>query len=555
MKKILTAAAVAVISSMLHSVCPAFAQDSRNIYDNQLIDAVSLYNEGRLREAETLLGSILAASPENDAAWYYRGMTRIKLENASGAETDLKKAVSLDKGNFWYRYMLAGLYGMTGRTELTIDMYKELMKDFPKKTDLYYSLAQIYIGQNDLAEALKTIEKIETQFGSNDGTVMTKFNILRRQDKGEEAFRVLDEYSREYSSPQVLAVLGDYAMGMYDDSTALARYDAALDIDRDYAPAILGKAEAYRMTRKYGEYFETLDALSANPQVPAAAKADYLQAVFRQADRQFINTFKPQFDTTVSIAGRVHPNDTSILETAGLYYFSTGRKEKAADAFRTMKELSPDNPVAAAEYIRILLFNGEWENAVTESEEAFRKFDSEPGFLDFANTAEYQLKNYDRIIDNCSRMLLASPGDSAVFVSSWSTIGDMKHKLGDDKSAFMAYDTLLKQYPDYSPALNNYAWFLAENGKKLKKALAMSRKTVDAEPDNVTYLDTYGWILYLLGRPAEAKPFFKHAMMYGGKESATILRHYSIVLEVLGEDDLAAVYRKQAEARKGEEEE
>lgn len=554
MKKILTAAAVAVISLILQATCPAFAQNGRNISDNQLVDAVSLYNEGHLQEAEALLSSICAASPENDAAWYYRGLTRIKLQNAAGAESDLKKAVSLDKGNFWYRYMLAGLYGMTGRTELTIDMYKELMKDFPKKTDLYYSLAQIYIGQNDLTEALKTIENIETQFGSNDGTVMTRFNILRRQDKGEEAFRVLDEYSKEYSSPQVLTVLGDYAMGMYDDSTALARYDAALDIDRDYAPAILGKAETYRMTRKYNDYFATLDVLTANSQVPAAAKADYLQAVFRQADRQFINTFKPQFDTTVSIAERVHPNDTSILETAGLYYFSTGRREKAADAFRTMKELSPENPVAAAEYIRILLFNGEWENAVTESEEAFRKFDNEPGFLDFANTAEYQLRNYDKIIDNCSRMLLASPGDSAVFVSSWSTIGDMKHKLGDDKSAFKAYDTLLKRYPDYSPALNNYAWFLAESGKKLNKALAMSKKTIDAEPDNVTYLDTYGWILYLLGRPADAKPYFKHAMMYGGKESATILRHYATVLEALGENDLAAVYRKQAEA-KGEEEE
>ena len=554
MKKILTAAAVAVISLILQATCPAFAQNGRNISDNQLVDAVSLYNEGHLQEAETLLSSICAASPENDAAWYYRGLTRIKLQNAAGAESDLKKAVSLDKGNFWYRYMLAGLYGMTGRTELTIDMYKELMKDFPKKTDLYYSLAQIYIGQNDLTEALKTIENIETQFGSNDGTVMTRFNILRRQDKGEEAFRVLDEYSKEYSSPQVLTVLGDYAMGMYDDSTALARYDAALDIDRDYAPAILGKAETYRMTRKYNDYFATLDVLTANPQVSAAAKADYLQAVFRQADRQFINTFKPQFDTTVSIAERVHPNDTSILETAGLYYFSTGRREKAADAFRTMKELSPENPVAAAEYIRILLFNGEWENVVTESEEAFRKFDNEPGFLDFANTAEYQLRNYDKIIDNCSRMLLASPGDSAVFVSSWSTIGDMKHKLGDDKSAFKAYDTLLKRYPDYSPALNNYAWFLAESGKKLNKALAMSKKTIDAEPDNVTYLDTYGWILYLLGRPADAKPYFKHAMMYGGKESATILRHYATVLEALGENDLAAVYRKQAEA-KGEEEE
>ena len=555
MKKIFTAAAVTVISSILFAACPAFAQNGRNISDNQLVDAVSLYNEGQLQEAEALLSGICAASPENDAAWYYRGLTRIKLKNAEGAEADLKKAVSLDKSNFWYRYMLAGLYGMTGRTELTIDMYKELMKDFPKKTDLYYSLAQIYIGQNDLTEALNTIEKIETQFGSNDGTVMTKFNILRRQDKGEEAFRVLDEYSKEYSSPQVLSVLGDYAMGMYDDSTALARYDAALDIDRDYAPAILGKAETYRMTRKYSDYFSSLDVLAANPQVPAGAKADYLQAVFRQADRQFINTFRPRFDTTVSIASRVHPNDTSILETAGLYYFSTGRREKAAEAFRTMKVLNPDSPVPAAEYIRILLFCGEWEKAVEESEAAFKKFDYEPGFLDFANTAEYQLKNYDKIIENCTKMLVASPGDSAVFVSSWSTIGDMKHKLGDDKNAFKAYDILLKRYPDYAPALNNYAWFLAEDGKKLKKALAMSKKTVDAEPDNVTYLDTYGWILYLLGRPADAKPLFKHAMMYGGKESATILRHYAVVLEALGETDLAAVYRKQAEAKAVEEEE
>ena len=101
MKKILTAAAVAVISLILQATCPAFAQNGRNISDNQLVDAVSLYNEGHLQEAETLLSSICAASPENDAAWYYRGLTRIKLQNAAGAESDLKKAVSLDKGNFW----------------------------------------------------------------------------------------------------------------------------------------------------------------------------------------------------------------------------------------------------------------------------------------------------------------------------------------------------------------------------------------------------------------------------------------------------------------------
>ena len=70
----------------------------------------------------------------------------------------------------------------------------------------------------------------------------------------------------------------------------------------------------------------------------------------------------------------------------------------------------------------------------------------------------------------------------------------------------------------------------------------MSRKTVEAEPDNATYLDTYGWILYLQGKPQEAKPHFKHAMLYGGKDSAVIMDHYAEVLYALKEYDLAFVY-------------
>ena len=74
----------------------------------------------------------------------------------------------------------------------------------------------------------------------------------------------------------------------------------------------------------------------------------------------------------------------------------------------------------------------------------------------------------------------------------------------------------------------------------------MSKKTVEQEPDNATYLDTFAWILHLMGKDLEAKPFFKHAMLYGGKESAVILRHYATVLEALGEADTAKVYRNQA---------
>ena len=80
----------------------------------------------------------------------------------------------------------------------------------------------------------------------------------------------------------------------------------------------------------------------------------------------------------------------------------------------------------------------------------------------------------------------------------------------------------------------------------------MSKKTIDQEPDNATYLDTYGWLLHLLGKDQDAKAVFKHALIYGAKDSATSLEHYAEVLESLGENDLAKVYRTQAANKKAE---
>ena len=109
---------------------------------------------------------------------------------------------------------------------------------------------------------------------------------------------------------------------------------------------------------------------------------------------------------------------------------------------------------------------------------------------------------------------------------------------------YAPYDNALKINPGYVYVLNNYAYFLSMEGKKskLKKAYKMSQKTIEAEPDNATYLDTFGWILFLQGKPEEAKKHFKRAMLYGGKDSVVIMDHYAEVLYALGEYDRAFVY-------------
>ena len=169
--------------------------------------------------------------------------------------------------------------------------------------------------------------------------------------------------------------------------------------------------------------------------------------------------------------------------------------------------------------------------------------------MDYLNSANYYLKDYDAVIRNCRYLIARQPRNTELVKGCWSQIGDMHHLLGDSKSAFKAYDKALKIDADYAPVLNNYAYYLSEDGKQLKKALSMSKKTVEAEPDNATYLDTYAWILHLLGKDKDAKPYFKHAMLYGGKDSAVIMDHYAEVLYALGEYDLAQVYWGQAKAK------
>ena len=162
---------------------------------------------------------------------------------------------------------------------------------------------------------------------------------------------------------------------------------------------------------------------------------------------------------------------------------------------------------------------------------------------------DYNLEDYDKVLQTCEQILEVAPSDSSATLRSWSTMGDIYHRQGNQKKAFKAYERALKVNPDYVYVLNNYAYYLSLEKRKLRKALAMSRKAIEAEPDNATYLDTYGWILHLMGKPADAKPHFKHAMLYGGKDSPVILDHYAEVLFALKEYDMAFVYWNMAKLK------
>ena len=520
---------------------PAAAQDQRS-YENLVITGVDLYSKGDYSAAKAVLKNVVGNDPSNDAALYYMAMIAAYENDTELAETYFQAAAALDSGNFWYRYRLAKLYSLTGRQELAVDMYEKMLKDFPKEKDVYFELVEMYASQQEYQKALETIAEIEEGIGVTETLAMYRFNILRIMYRHEEAYESLKKYNSRYSSPYVLSTLADYEMSMYNDSTALAYYDEALSLASDYAPALLGKAETYRVTRRYDEYFDVLYEYIDGQGAPMEAKAEYLMAVLQRTDPKFIRSFRPQLDVAVFKAVEAHPKDSVALQTAAIYFYSTERHDQAKVFFKENTETYPDSFGAAADYGEFLMYSDQWEELSQAGRKAYERFPKETTFLEMASVGDYNLGEYGKGLEICEKVLEVAPADSSKTLRAWSTMGDVYYKLGDSKKAFKAYGKALKVNPDYVYVLNNYAYYLSVEGRKLKKACDMSYKTVIAEPDNATYLDTYAWILHLQGKDDAAKLFFKKAMLYGGKESAVILDHYAEVLYALKEYDVAFIY-------------
>ena len=538
MKKILLGVLLAVLS------LTARAQQN----DSQLVDAVALIGQGEYGRAAAVLEILSQAAPQNDAYWYYLGLAEAGRGKLDAAVNHFSRAVQLDPHNYWYKDRLAGVYLAKGEEDMVIQLYESILAEFPDKVEVSYDLLGLYLKQGQMDKALSALQEIENRIGPTEQVIRTRYDIFRQQGRDEEAIALLEDYNEEFTSPVILSMMGDFYLAEYKDSLALSCYQEALRTESDYVPALLGETEVFRTTRRYPEYFSSLDRFIGNGNVPVRAKSLYVENLLRSIDPKLISLHRDEYDKVVTGLALQHPADTAILTTAGAYFYSTARPEKALPYFRSAAVQYPESLSQTVTYIQFLSLNEQWEEMRDRSVEAFNRF-RELGFIDYANMANIQLKDYDAVIGNSRYVISVSPDDKDIQKSAWATIGDVYHMKGDTKSAYKAYDKALRLDPDYVPVLNNYAYYLSLEGRKLKKAYTMSKKTVEAEPDNATYLDTFAWILHLQGKDIEAKPLFKHAMLYGGKESPVILDHYAEVLFSLKEYDLARVYWNQAVAK------
>src|SRR5690606_30216079 len=79
---------------------------------------------------------------------------------------------------------------------------------------------------------------------------------------------------------------------------------------------------------------------------------------------------------------------------------------------------------------------------------------------------------------------------------AWGHLAFIYNQQGKVAASDNAYERALEHDPYNPTLLNNFAYSLADRGKRLEKALGMVERALETEPENESYLDTRGWIYF-----------------------------------------------------------
>lgn len=526
-----------------------FAQNRIEQEKNKLlIEGLKYYNHQKLDSAKANFTKLLTVDPACDAAYYYLANIALLGNDIVSGEMLLKKGIELDSTNYWYHNTLGQIYLKTNKIDNAISVYENLVTLFPKKTESYYSLVNLYLNKQDVAKSNEILDKIEKISGKSEATAMTRFNLFRMEQNWDGALKYLINFDNEQQSAKIETIIADMYSDRFRDTLAISYYNKALAAEPQYAPAMYGRAEVYRMKGDYTQFFKDILPFFANKQIDPQMKGEYLKQLFQTPN--FIQRFRPQVDTIVINLESAHPTDSTTLFLVAAYYSQGGDQKKCLEILKRNYDLYPQNPDAMFQYVSYIYHIKEWDFLKQEATKALESYPGNTDLLQLIGISQFQTKNIEEAIKTYKQLeaIALATKDTTTILSTYSLLGDLYAEIKNKPQAYANYKKALKIDPDNNPVLNNYAYYLSLEGKKMKQAYEMSMKTINTEPDNPTYLDTFGWILFLMDKPIEAKSQFKHAMLYGGKESAAILDHYAEVLYRLKEYDLAFIYWEQAKA-------
>ena len=492
----------------------------------------SKYSEN-YEEAINCFEKALEYFPEDHASMYELS----SLYNARGLSEKgfemIKKAVELDTVNKWYKIRLADFYKQNNDYNSFIEIYDRLLEDDPNNIEYLevYIDALLHIG--DLEKVLEKFDVFEENVGVNEYLSLHKIEIYGLLDRSEEMIAEMEKLSNAFPyETRYLSMLAELYMKNKREDDAYKVYLKIKELNPEDPYINISLLEYYQKNGELDKAFDEFILSIKNKNLDYNTKAQIYEYWFGLKDDN--ESAIAQAEEAGNAFIEMHPDKELGYYVIGTVYFNTEIYDKAQTYYLDAIQRDSSSFISWYQLIFTDMELNDSETLYQHTNAALRFYPEQPIFYLFNGVALIDMKKYDEAI-NILRKGVFMSADKKLTTSFDTYIADTYHMLGDKENMYLYYDKVLRNDPENAYVLNNYAYFLSEEGKRLDEALKMSAKTIEQEPKNVTYIDTYAWVLYKLERYKEAKKWMDKLFSYDKNPQGVNYEHYGDILYKLGD--------------------
>ncbi|MEZ4996280.1 MAG: tetratricopeptide repeat protein [Bacteroidales bacterium] len=546
---ILSAVLLIAAGCSRRSVTPLTGRDegsrADNRYDYILSEALRQKYVGDLNEAATLFEKCIEIDSSRAVPWFELAQMYSAAGMGSKSVQYASRAARLDPGNYWYQLASGSLFTQYEMKDSAIIYFRRALKADSQAVEVNGILAGLYAEKGETTKADSLFRLIDRDGAlTPDMSLMMIYGLINQNKLNEAAASTEALLGRSPEETRYRALLADiyYEEGKKEKSDSIYRQiiegnPEDIETQLIYLMSLVNRKE-------YSGISVFLDNVFKSDIVERERKIAIAQRLAGDSVFVMDNT-AILLDGLMVLEGR-YPGDEEIMSLRPGVYEAAGMKDEAVKRLEEIvREIKPGfwfRERLLILYADLKDYRKMYDLASVYSRENNRSL---LGKIYYAISA-MELGEYEVADTELKKALILAGNNDEIRVQVLSMTGDLKYRTKDLDGAYAVYEEALSLSPDDPLLLNNYAYFLAEGNRDLKKALKMAEKVMETEGTNPTYMDTYAWVLYKMKKYREAHRVMNAVFEAGGERDPELLEHMGYIKKALGDCDDAIVYWKES---------
>ncbi|MDO5759820.1 MAG: tetratricopeptide repeat protein, partial [Bacteroidota bacterium] len=503
-----------------------------NYQENSLvIDAVTLYANGKTNEAENLFQNILAQDKDNATAMYYLSNIYMEKQDYDKAVDFGSKAIAIEENNLWFKIQLCEIYMAMQDYDNAAIMLEKIVKQEPQVIEYWQQLVLIYHVKQDIKGELSVLDRMEERFGITETTSLQKFQLYREQKNNKKAEQEIVKLSEAFpTQSKYLSILAEMKMKEKDYDKAFYYYNKVREINPEDENLNVTFANYYMVKQQEDSTFYYLNKAVAQKTLDSQSKIRIIYSVYGKN----VDTDSLTFERFFSLLQTMETSgDTSDCTLYALLNTGYMRKGDFANAYICGRKSIEKGCNDYALFQNTLFAMGDFatpDEVIYMAQKAIDIYPEQPLPYLFKGINQEIKKEYSESINTLQTGVGVVGNDKTILEDLYMNIANSYYMLDNKEEAYKYYEKVLQINPNNISVLNNYAYYLSLDNKDLDKALEMAKKVISFEPEEITYIDTLAWILYMKGDYKQAKQVMDSIKLPKDEWDETYKEHYNQII-------------------------